>query len=100
MAKKAETVFKERVTAALDRLSYCWYEKIQQVTIRGTPDLIACINGKFIAIELKASAEAKIDEIQKYKLQQIKNARGYAIIVHPGNWVEVLEVLTRLSSSS
>ena len=48
----------------------------------GTPDIIACIKGKFVAIEVKAE-NGKPSELQHYHIQQINNAGGYAVILYP-----------------
>lgn len=88
MSKKPETLFKERVFKDLDTLPNCWYEKIQQVTIRGTPDILLCIKGKFIAIELKTE-DGKLDALQSYKLTKIQKAGGWSYTVTPAEWGEV-----------
>lgn len=48
----------------------------------GTPDIIACINGKFVAIEVKAE-NGKPSELQKYHIQQINDAGGYGLMLYP-----------------
>lgn len=68
-----------------------WAEKIQQVSIRGTPDILGCMNGNFFAIELKRSPKAKIDPLQLHKLNAIDRAGGGAWIVNPENWSATLE---------
>jgi len=97
MAKKPETLFKEKVLKQLRALPYSWWEKIQQVTLRGTPDLIGCLNGNFIAIELKRSAKAEIELLQVIKLERIGKAGGTAIIAYPENWEVVYAQLVKMS---
>ena len=49
----------------------------------GTPDIIACINGHFVAVEVKAE-NGKPSELQLYHLEQIiKNGKGYGAVVIP-----------------
>lgn len=48
----------------------------------GTPDIIACVNGHFVAVEVKA-ANGKPSELQIYHIQQINNAGGYGVILYP-----------------
>ena len=48
----------------------------------GTPDIIACINGHFVAVEVKAE-NGKSSDLQRYHIHQIKGANGYAIILYP-----------------
>jgi Holliday junction resolvase len=45
----------------------------------GVPDIIACINGRFLAIEVKRE-DGKVSEIQKFNLEQIRRAGGIAIV--------------------
>jgi hypothetical protein len=84
--KKPETKFKERVLKDLQNTPYTWVEKIQQVAKRGTPDLLICMGGKFIAIELKKDEHEAPDPLQQLKLQRIEDAGGDSFVVHPGNW--------------
>ena len=48
----------------------------------GTPDIIACINGHFVAVEVKAENDTP-SEIQLYHIEQIQKAGGYGIILYP-----------------
>ena len=48
----------------------------------GTPDIIACINGHFVAVEVKA-ANGTPSDLQLHDIQQINNAGGYAVILYP-----------------
>lgn len=58
-----------------------WVVKVISANKRGTPDLIACLNGKFYAIEVKAPGKlSTVSEIQKYQLKKITEAGGVAII--------------------
>lgn len=74
-----------------------WWEKIQQKSIRGTPDILGCVQGKFVALELKKDSKANIDELQKYKLEQISKAGGLSAIVYPENWEKVYSILTHIA---
>lgn len=89
--KKPETKFKEKMLKDLRALPKTWCAKIQQVSLRGTPDVLACINSFFVAFELKASENAKVDELQRFTLECIRNANGGAFIVYPENWEATLE---------
>ena len=58
-----------------------WVVKVISANKRGTPDLIACLNGKFYAIEVKAPGKlSTVSEIQKYQLKKITEAGGVAIL--------------------
>lgn len=97
MAKQPETIFKEKVLKDLRALPKTWAEKIQQVAIRGTPDILACVNGHFVSLELKRSDKAKTDPLQDYVLGKISDAGGMALVAHPLNWPDILAKLKKLS---
>lgn len=60
---------------------YC--EKIHGggVQCSGIPDIIACINGRFIGIEVKYGKN-KASILQAYKLAQINKSGGIGIVVY------------------
>jgi len=97
MSKKPETKFKERVQKDLSKLPFCWNVKIQQVALRGIPDFLICLGGKFIAIELKKDEREEPNELQKWTLQSIAHAGGISFIAHPGNWYETYDTLKHLA---
>lgn len=47
----------------------------------GTPDLLACIDGKFFAFEVKGKGDTK-KELQSEKLNEIAKAGGYGGYVY------------------
>lgn len=96
MSKGPETLLKERMLRRLRSIPLSWWEKIQQVAIRGTPDILGVVRGKFVALELK-SEKGKISELQKYKLGEIREARGLGFIVTADNLEEVLDEISRIA---
>lgn len=56
-----------------------------QFTKAGIPDLLVCYNGKFIAIELKAS-NGKPSLLQIITLEKIRNAAGYGFLLYPSDF--------------
>lgn len=97
---QAETKFKIKVRKALETLPATWIVKTQQVAIRGTPDLLACVSGRFVALELKRSEDAEVAELQKYNIAKIRKAGGIAYLVDPANWEEVFKHLESLARHS
>lgn len=97
MAKGKETNFKERIRPRLEALPNSWVVKIQQRSIRGTPDFLLCISGFFVALELKKSKDEPDDLLQNHTLDLINRAKGYAYKAFPENWNEVYECLKKLS---
>jgi len=45
----------------------------------GVPDIIACLHGKFLGIEVKRE-DGKLSELQKINLEQIRDAGGIGIV--------------------
>lgn len=46
----------------------------------GVPDLVACVQGKFVGVECKANGN-KPTALQKKNLEEIAKAGGYAFVV-------------------
>ena len=60
---------------------------------RGVPDRIFCINGRFVAIEVKREKMFKIAPKQLEHQEKIRKAGGISIIAH--SWEEVEKELDR-----
>lgn len=101
MAKKPETVFKERVHRDLRKLGHdtgaLWFTKTQQVCIRGTPDELLCARGNFIAIELKATPSDKLDGMQWFNLNTINESFGLGVRADPFNWERVFNLVSKVT---
>lgn len=93
--KNKETLFKEKVVKLLKQIPYLWVVKTQQVSVRGTPDLLICCKGKFVAWELKTSTGVA-DPLQTYTLGEIARAMGVARVVTPDNLEKYMEELWQL----
>ena len=81
---KSETRFKIRVMNRLKEVPGLWFTKIQNVSVRGVPDLLMCYQGRMIAWELKTDIGTP-DPLQEYTLANIRRAGGTARIVSPSN---------------
>jgi Holliday junction resolvase len=46
----------------------------------GTPDILACINGRFVAIEVKRPNGGVVSALQKSKLKKIEQVGGVSIV--------------------
>ena len=92
--KNPETKFKEAVQEDLKTIP-CWFSKIQQVAIRGIPDIILCVAGHFVALELKI--DSPVTELQKYNIRKIKQSGGTAYVVTPNNWKKIFQQLKRMA---
>ena len=72
-----EQGIQSKIIKALSR-SGCYVVKIMAASKAGTPDLIACYRGRFIAIECKQPGKSPT-ELQASKLEAVKNAQGFAV---------------------
>lgn len=65
----------------------CWYVKYfaNRNTRAGVPDILACVNSRFVAIEVKAE-NGKPTELQKWNVEQIKKCGGLAVVLYPADW--------------
>lgn len=65
----------------------CWFVKFfaNGFTQRGVPDLLCCVNGYFIAIEVKAENGVATD-IQKWNVERIRFAGGMAFVLKPSQF--------------
>lgn len=61
----------------------------------GTPDILACVNGCFLAIEVKAP-EGKPSELQLAKIADIRKAGGFAYVVYPSGWLKLKAIIDGL----
>jgi hypothetical protein len=94
MSKKPETIFGEKVDADLrenfgDKVEIF---NIQQVAKVGDPDRLICLNGNFIALELKCTL-GRIAKAQTTKLKRVLKAGGFALVVYPHTWHIILRYL-------
>ena len=94
--KKPETKFKEKILSRLKELPNSWVVKVQQVALRGTPDILLCLKGHFVAIELKTE-DGELDALQTYNIEQIVKAGGSAYVMTPDNCFGILLELKDLA---
>jgi hypothetical protein len=59
---------------------FCWKQHGGLYGTSGLPDVVACINGRFVAFEVKTPA-GRLTMLQKVTLQKINNAKGAAFKV-------------------
>jgi len=94
--KQPETLFKERVQRLLkDHFPHAWFFKSAERSVRGIPDIIGVINGRFVALELKVGLNP-LDALQRHILKRIRTAGGYAKEVRPENLHETFKELGEL----
>ncbi|MGX7091211.1 VRR-NUC domain-containing protein [Hutsoniella sourekii] len=89
--KKVENAIKRY----LDSLGAYWIKTLGGSVPAGTPDIIACVNGRFVAIEVKRPEGGTVSELQKHKIKMVNNAGGVAFVATSVE--EVREELSRFN---
>lgn len=95
----AEKNFENRIKKFLDEQG-AWYVKYfaNRMTKAGIPDILCCVNGYFVAIEVKA-ANGKPSELQYYHRDSIRKAGGISIILYPNQFEEFKNFIVQLNQN-
>jgi hypothetical protein len=96
MGKQQETAFKEKFLPRLKSIPYVWALKTQEMAKSGVPDILACVGGLFVAIELKTET-GEVSKLQEYNLDGIVRCGGYSLVVTPETYEPSLEFLAKLA---
>ena len=64
----------------------------------GVPDIVACVNGLFLAIECKAGTN-KPTALQVREIESIRRNNGVAVVVNEANWDMVRDMVRRLKAT-
>jgi len=89
MAQTPEVKVKARVRAILDALGiYYFMPPANGYGRQGIPDIIGCMDGRFIAIECKAG-KGQLTELQKRELEKIMHADGLTFVAREDNLEEI-----------
>lgn len=64
-----------------------WYVKFfaNKMTKSGIPDILACIDGYFVGIEIK-SKHGKPSDLQIRSIKKIREAGGFAFVLYPSGF--------------
>lgn len=75
----------------------CYYVKYfgNAYSTDGTPDILACINGYFVGIEVKAQT-GKPSDLQLVKIRDIREAGGFGYVVYPSGWEKLKAIIDDL----
>lgn len=75
-----------------------WYVKFfaNSFTKSGIPDILACVNGYFVGVEVKAQ-NGKPSELQLYNVKKIREAGGFAVVLYPSAFDEFKKFIIDLN---
>lgn len=94
----AEKNFENRIKKFLEE-NNCWYIKYwggAAFTKSGIPDLLTCVNGYFVAIEVKAP-KGKPSALQLHNINKINEvSQGIAIVLYPDQFDDFKDMVQAL----
>lgn len=93
-----EKNFENKIKEFLKK-EHCYFFKFwgTMYTRAGVPDLIACVNGHFVGIEVKSDS-GKPSEIQLVNIKEIHDCLGFAVVVHPEGFEQLKEMILAINS--
>ena len=91
-----EKIFENDIKRFLD-MHHIWYVKYfaNRNTKAGIPDILACVNGYFVAIEVKAQ-RGKPSALQMYNVKKIRESGGFAVVVYPSGFEKLKDFILDL----
>ena len=101
MSKGPEALFRDKVVVPwLKSIPNLKFFLKESASIRGIPDIIGCCNGKFFALELKASEKEfrkrnPRKALQQYFQVQWEEVGAFVRFVYPENWPDTKEALAQ-----
>jgi len=91
-----ETRFKMRAIQKLKTVPRSFWIKINQRALRGIPDYLGVVDGRFVALELKVG-DNKTDSLQEATLKILRAAGAWTAVVYPENLDSIVADLKQLS---
>jgi len=103
--KKEETKYKEKLLVKLRALPNSYWFVIQQIGLRGSPDILGLVSGFFVALEVKKDGSeveniSGREKLQEYVLGKVSDAGGLATFIHPDNERMLINYLQHLSDQN
>lgn len=92
-----EKTFENKVKSFL-KSKNVWFVKFfaNGYTQKGIPDLLCCVNGRFLAVEIKAE-KGHPSPLQLYTIDKIKSAGGLAMVLYPSQFEEFKALVNSLT---
>ena len=89
----AEKNFENRIKKYIEKKNG-WYVKFfaNAYTKSGIPDILCCLNGRFLGIEVKQEI-GKPSELQEFHLQEINKRNGVGILAYPSGFDELKSIM-------
>lgn len=96
----AEKLYENKIKKFL-KSEGAWFVKFfaNRMTKEGIPDILACVNGYFVGIEVKAQ-NGRPSPLQMYHCEQIRKAGGFAFVVYPTGWEQLKKFISDLKKDT
>ena len=94
----SEKIFENKIKRYLTD-NGVWFVKFfaNGFTKSGICDLLCCVNGRFLGIEVKAE-NGRPSPLQLHHIEKIKQSGGHAVIVKPSQFEELKELIQELKN--
>lgn len=75
-----------------------WFVKFfaNNYTKKGVPDILACVNGYFVGVEVKGD-NGKPSELQLLNVNKIRCAGGFAMVLYPSAFNRFKDFVSQLN---
>lgn len=98
MARTPEKAVKDQVVSIFKTESvYYFFPATHGFGRSGVPDIVACVNGWFLAVECKAGKN-KPTALQVREIEAIRRCNGVAVVVNEENVEMVRELVRKLKA--
>ncbi len=76
-----EQQVQKKIINYIESLESSYVVKVVSATKSGVPDILACIDGNFVGIEVKRpESRNTVSKLQEYNLNLIEKANGYSMV--------------------
>lgn len=76
-----EQQIQKKIINYLETLDEAYVVKVVTANKSGVPDILACIKGSFVAIEVKRPvSKNNVSKLQEYNLARVEEAGGYSLV--------------------
>lgn len=100
MAATPEKRVKDKVVGILKEAGvYYFFPATHGYGRSGVPDIVCCVNGKFLAIECKAGKN-KPTLLQVREIETIRRCGGVAVVANEENWDMLPELIRKLKGGN
>lgn len=91
-----EKNFENRIKKYLEKKG-CWFVKFfaNAYTSSGIPDILCCVNGRFVGIEVKQE-KGKPSLLQKVHLRNIGESGGIGVLVYPSGYDDLKKLIDNI----